>query len=60
VNDKKHPTHKTRFSDSSLYDEVCERCGAIDITGGGWHSLSEPCPGLEGCLVVEEEQIHDG
>ncbi|WP_040771806.1 hypothetical protein, partial [Rhodopseudomonas sp. B29] len=36
-----HPTHKTRFSDSSLYDEVCTLCGENDgsINGG----LHEPC-----------------
>jgi len=25
-----HPSHKTRYSDSSLYDEVCVACGAND------------------------------
>ena len=25
-----HPSHKTRFSDSSLYDEVCIYCGITD------------------------------
>jgi hypothetical protein len=25
-----HPTHKTRYSDSSFYDEVCTLCGATD------------------------------
>lgn len=31
--------HDTRISDSSLYDEVCKNCGAVDS------KLSEPCPG---------------
>ena len=34
--------HVTRFSDSSLYDEVCINCGATD-TGG---SLDKPCPSV--------------
>lgn len=40
----KHPSHKTRASDASSYDEVCEACGATDISGGGWGKLAEPCP----------------
>lgn len=36
------PGHLTRFSYSSLYDEVCVRCGATD----GRHDtrLTKPCP----------------
>lgn len=26
-----HPTHKTRFSDSSFYDEKCVLCGVTDM-----------------------------
>lgn len=37
-----HPSHKTRFSDSSLYDEVCVYCGATD--GAGDNRLREGCP----------------
>jgi hypothetical protein len=33
--------HVTRFSDSSLYDEVCTKCGATDTSG----KLEDPCPG---------------
>jgi hypothetical protein len=32
--------HQTRFSDSSLYDEVCNLCGATDTSG----KLDQPCP----------------
>src|SRR3546814_7325993 len=32
----------TRFSDSSLYDEGCTRCGATD--GWGDKRLNQPCP----------------
>jgi hypothetical protein len=39
----KHPSHKTRSSDASTYDEVCLNCGATDIAGNGWGKLAEPC-----------------
>lgn len=29
-----HPSHETRFSDSSFYDEVCVHCNATDSYGG--------------------------
>jgi hypothetical protein len=34
--------HKTRFSDSSVYDEVCTLCGATDARGDD--RLDKPCP----------------
>lgn len=37
-----HPSHKTRYSDASTFDEVCEQCGATDEQGST--RLSEPCP----------------
>lgn len=40
----KHPSHEARFSDASSFDEICEKCGATDIAGGGWGKLAEPCP----------------
>lgn len=40
----KHPSHETRFSDSSLYDEKCIHCGATDEVPGGWGRLAYPCP----------------
>jgi len=39
----KHPSHETRSSDASTFDEVCIKCGAKDIAGGGWGKLAEPC-----------------
>ena len=39
------PTHRTRYSDSSLYDEVCVLCGATDSRGSD--ALDRPCPGSE-------------
>jgi len=38
-------THKTRYSDSSLYDEVCTVCGARDWSLGTDEIGDEPCPG---------------
>ena len=37
-----HPSHKTRYSDSSVYDEVCVYCGATDASGSV--GLKKPCP----------------
>jgi hypothetical protein len=37
-----HPTHKTRYSDSSLFDEICEYCGMTDRRGDD--ALDHPCP----------------
>lgn len=37
-----HKTHKTRYSDSSLYDEKCELCGATDSSSD--NRLEKPCP----------------
>lgn len=42
----KHPSHKTRSSDASTYDEVCVNCGETDVVPGGWGKLAEPCPGV--------------
>jgi len=40
-----HPSHKTRLSDASTFDEICEICGATDEVPGGWGQLADPCPG---------------
>ncbi|MBX4911420.1 hypothetical protein HJA82_29340 [Rhizobium bangladeshense] len=42
-----HPSHVTRPSDASSFDEVCTKCGATDIAGGGWGKLAEPCSAAE-------------
>ena len=39
-----HPSHKTRGSDASSFDEICVFCGRTDTVPGGWGKLSEPCP----------------
>ncbi len=38
-----HPSHVTRMSDSSLFDEICTVCGATDRVPGGWGNLAKPC-----------------
>lgn len=41
-----HPSHRTRYSDSSLYDEVCVLCGATDSPHhrvNGIQALKAPC-----------------
>lgn len=38
-----HPSHKTRFSDSSFYDEICTLCGATDAAGDD--RLKHQCQG---------------
>ena len=45
--------HKTRYSDSSLYDEVCEVCGATDSNG----DLNGPCPGPQGDRKAELTEL---
>ena len=42
-----HPSHVTRFSDASSYDEICINCGATDQVPGGWGKLAYPCPKTE-------------
>jgi hypothetical protein len=39
-----HPSHVTRFSDASSFDEICVNCGATDQVPGGWGRLAHPCP----------------
>lgn len=43
----KHPSHVTRSSDASTFDEVCVNCGATDIAPGGWGVLAYPCPNAQ-------------
>lgn len=44
--------HRTRMSDSSVYDEVCLTCGATDA-GAPNDRLSAPCPQAVPEAVVE-------
>lgn len=47
-----HPSHITRFSDSSLYDEKCVNCGATDAYSG---TLDRPCSSPGDPYKTEEE-----
>lgn len=38
-----HPSHVTRISDASSFDEICIYCGATDQAPGGWGDLAYPC-----------------
>lgn len=44
-----HPSHKTRSSDASTFDEICKLCGQTDVTPatetGIEDPLGKPCPG---------------
>lgn len=63
-----HASHVTRSSDSSLYDVVCDRCGATDAPGS-WGKLSDPCsrrPGVQpdgtpgsASNVLEQPHVED-
>lgn len=41
--DECHPTHETRISDASSFDEICVLCGATDRLNAGWGWLRVPC-----------------
>jgi len=41
--DKLHPSHVTRISDASSYDEICVNCGRTDSMGS-WGRLVYLCP----------------
>jgi hypothetical protein len=42
MSDTLHPSHVTRFSDASSFDEICVNCGAVDRLGS-WGALGDPC-----------------
>lgn len=41
--DVNYATHRPRYSDSSLYDEICQHCGAKDYAGGVDELSQRPC-----------------
>lgn len=49
----KHPSHRTRSSDASSFDEICTLCGARDVAGGGWGDLALPCKSAAKCEEIE-------
>lgn len=52
-----HPSHKTRSSDASTFDEVCVLCGATDRVPGGWGDLAFPCPKADPGAEVRREAL---
>ncbi len=52
-----HPSHVTRFSDASTFDEICVNCGAHDEVPGGWGRLADPCPNPPKTEKIEEVPI---
>lgn len=38
-----HPSHVTRISDASSFDEICVNCGRTD-SPSSWGYLAYPCP----------------
>ncbi len=58
MEEQKHPSHVTRISDASTYDEVCVNCDATDQVPGGWGDLAKPCPKPigQGGVTLEEWQ----
>jgi len=41
---KQHASHKSvRPSDASIFDFICDDCGATDSVTGGWAGLRKPC-----------------
>jgi hypothetical protein len=44
-----HPSHKTRSSDASSFDEICVNCGATDNPHGKDNpKWAQPCPHPDG------------
>lgn len=56
MGNSKHPSHVTRISDASTFDEVCTLCGATDVVPGGWGRLAEPCP--KAALAASRFEYH--
>lgn len=47
-----HPSHITRISDASTFDEICDACGATDTRGSDL--LSKPCSGSRSSKPIPE------
>lgn len=59
-----HPSHVTRMSDASTFDEICVNCGATDEVPGGWGLLAQPCPnppkkvcGVNWCVAYAADNL---
>lgn len=51
----RHPSHKWRYSDSSLYDEVCEVCNITDTHP----DAGELCPGVKTKEIKADYNLDD-
>jgi len=51
-----HSSHRTRISDASSFDEICELCGATDILNGGWGKLAQRCPASDEARKAYDEK----
>ncbi|MCK5608211.1 hypothetical protein KAR91_40390 [Candidatus Pacearchaeota archaeon] len=52
---KEDSSHTTRFSDSSLYDYICTKCGATDAAGDD--RLHSRCPNSQMDIRIIEGQF---
>lgn len=55
----KHPSHETRFSDASTFDEICVNCGATDEVPGGWGLLANPCNSPKATIVPDDAELEN-
>lgn len=53
-----HPSHVTRMSDASTFDEICINCYARDEVPGGWGELAKPCPKPVGAGGITLEEYY--
>jgi hypothetical protein len=54
-----YASHKSRSSDSSLYDEVCDDCGARDYTAGPDELSAAPCSAPETACTCDSTLVTD-
>lgn len=57
MRDGVHSSHKMRYSDSSLYDEICTKCGITDATTESCRKLAEVCTAAANAIPGSEEEI---
>lgn len=59
MKDELHPSHVTRISDASSFDEICTLCGATDVAGGGWGNLRFACTAVPTGVNVNQPCVVD-
>ncbi len=57
IEDNLHPSHAIRSSDASTFDVICTKCGAKDITGGGWGDLRYECKISEAQFIKDMKTL---